>query len=78
MFVGGKTEGAFVPGTAPSRMPAHVGAGPAAAASVLMPSGREMPHTSTLQARQGGAHPCVGPSVRAVHAALPVLTVVST
>lgn len=79
MFVGGKTEGAFVPGAAPSRMPGHVGAGPMVATGRLFscPAGREMPHASTPEARQGGVHPCVGPSVKTVYAALPVLTVVS-
>lgn len=79
MFVGGKTEGAFVPGAAPSRMPGHVGARPVVATGRLFSclAGREMPHASTLEARQGGVHPCVGPSVKVVYAALPVLTVVS-
>lgn len=80
MFVGGKTEGPFVPGAAPSCMPAHVGAGPVVAAGHLFscPAGREMPHASTLEARQGGAYPCVGPSVKTVYASLPDLTAVST
>lgn len=79
VFVGGKTEGPFVPGTAPSCMPGHVGAGPVVAAGCLFscPAGREMPHASTLEARQGGAYPCVGPRVKTVYAALPLLTAVS-
>lgn len=79
VFVGGKTEGPFVPGTAPSCMPGHVGAGPVVAAGCLFscPAGREMPHASTLEARQGGAYPCVGPHVKTVYVALPPLTAVS-
>lgn len=42
MFVGGKIEGPFVPGAAPSHMPVHVGAGP-----VVMPG-----HLSLMPCRQ--------------------------
>lgn len=80
MFVGGKTEGPFVPGAAPSCMPGHVGAGSVVAAGHLFscPVGREIPHASTLEAKQGGAYPCVCPSVRTVYASLPVLLLKGT
>lgn len=47
------------------------------ASCLSCPAGREMPHASTLEVRQGGAYSCAGPSVKATYAALAVLTAVN-
>lgn len=58
MFVGGKIEGPFVPGAAPSHMPVHVGAGPVVMAGHLSLMPRRQKNT-TCQNPEGQAGCCL-------------------